>query len=82
MADDRYLTIGDHTDFPVVGKLDALQRELDAGPASTVPTESPADGIVVAADFAGEDGERWLADLTDLVIAGTSVLTDNELMRQ
>lgn len=44
---------------PVVGKLDALQRELGEGPALTALEEAPADGVVAADDFAGQDGDRW-----------------------
>ncbi|MEJ2864338.1 GAF and ANTAR domain-containing protein [Actinomycetospora flava] len=59
LTDDHYLAIAEDTDFPVTGKLDALQRELGTGPATMVLAEPPADGVVVAADFAGEAGERW-----------------------
>lgn len=44
---------------PVVGKLDALQRELGEGPALTAVDEAPPDGVVAADDFAGQDGDRW-----------------------
>ncbi|MHC1563320.1 ANTAR domain-containing protein [Actinomycetospora sp. C-140] len=42
-----------------VTKLDRLQSELEEGPCITAILEPPADGIVVAPDLEGPDGERW-----------------------
>ncbi|MEJ2863062.1 GAF and ANTAR domain-containing protein [Actinomycetospora flava] len=58
LLDERYEAFTRATEVPVVGTLDALQREVD-GPARTVLTEPPADGVVRATDLAGDDGERW-----------------------
>lgn len=44
---------------PVVGKLDALQRELGEGPALAALADVPADGVATAEDLAGGDRERW-----------------------
>jgi hypothetical protein len=44
---------------PVVGKLDALQRDLGEGPALIALGDAPADGVAAAEDFAGGDRERW-----------------------
>ncbi|NMO94090.1 GAF and ANTAR domain-containing protein [Actinomycetospora sp. TBRC 11914] len=57
-ADDRPADL-DAPATPVVGKLDALQRELGEGPAVTALADAPADGVVAAGDFAGEDRDRW-----------------------
>lgn len=43
----------------VSGVLDALQGERGDGPAATVLAQAPADGTVVAEDFAGQDRDRW-----------------------
>lgn len=43
----------------VVGDLDALQRETGEGPAARALGDAPADGVVVAEDFAGQDRDRW-----------------------
>jgi hypothetical protein len=44
---------------PAVGPLDALQGDLGEGPAVTALEDAPADGVVVAEDFAGQDRDRW-----------------------
>ncbi|MHC1559019.1 GAF domain-containing protein [Actinomycetospora sp. C-140] len=45
----------------VVGPLDALQAELGEGPAMTVLSRAPTDGVVAVHDFAGGDRHRWPA---------------------
>jgi hypothetical protein len=44
---------------PGVTKLDQLQSELHEGPCITAMDEPAADGVVLADDLAGADGDRW-----------------------
>ncbi|HEY2193430.1 MAG TPA: GAF and ANTAR domain-containing protein [Actinomycetospora sp.] len=55
---DCYLPTANAAPASVVA-LDALQGGCGEGPAATALTDPPADGTVLAEDFAGPDGDRW-----------------------
>jgi hypothetical protein len=40
-------------------RLDEIQAELGEGPCISAADEPPADGIIMAADLAGDDAARW-----------------------
>ncbi|MCD2195362.1 ANTAR domain-containing protein [Actinomycetospora endophytica] len=44
---------------PGVTKLDQLQSELREGPCVSAMDDPAADGVVLADDLAGPDGDRW-----------------------
>lgn len=46
---------------PDVRRLDELQSELQEGPCVTAAAAPPGDGVVLAADLAGRDRDRWPA---------------------
>ncbi len=48
-----------HATSDTVFELDRLQAELDEGPCITAADEPPPDGVILARDLAGADGERW-----------------------
>jgi hypothetical protein len=66
----------------VVTELDRRQSELGEGPCITTVDEPPADGIVVAQDLAGEDGERWPRFARLAVEAGYRAMMSTELTGQ
>jgi hypothetical protein len=48
-----------HPSTDAIGKLDRTQSELYEGPCISAIDDPPAEGIVIAQDFAGEDARRW-----------------------
>jgi hypothetical protein len=59
LLDDRCFPALQTIGPPVVGPLDALQRQGPGGPVQTLLAETPADGVLVVDDLSGPDGERW-----------------------
>jgi hypothetical protein len=62
-----------------IGKLDDRQSELDEGPCITAIEDPPESGVVVAADFAGDDAQRWPRFAPLVVEAGYRALMSTEL---
>ena len=48
-----------HPTSDLIRKLDELQSELHEGPCIRAIEDPPENGIVIAQDLAGDDGERW-----------------------
>lgn len=40
-------------------RLDEIQAELNEGPCISASDDPPPDGVIMAADLAGEDASRW-----------------------
>jgi hypothetical protein len=71
-----------HPTHPAVTKLDRLQAELVEGPCITAIEEPPEDGIVVADDLAGADGERWPRFAPHAVEAGYQAMMSTQLSHE
>ncbi|WP_243418414.1 GAF and ANTAR domain-containing protein [Actinomycetospora cinnamomea] len=48
-----------HTTSPTITKLAELQAELGEGPCMSALHEPPENGIILAQDLGGADGQRW-----------------------
>ncbi|GLZ49721.1 transcriptional regulator [Actinomycetospora sp. NBRC 106375] len=64
---------------PAVTKLDRLQSDLEEGPCITAILEPPDDGIVLAGDLEGADGERWPRFTPHAVEAGYHSMVSAQL---
>ena len=62
-----------------VNELDQLQSQLREGPCISAILEPPEDGIVIAQDLAGEDGERWPGFAPKAVDAGYRAMMSTQL---
>jgi hypothetical protein len=62
-----------------IGKLDERQSELNEGPCITAIGDPPETGVVLAADFAGADAERWPRFAPLVVEAGYRALMSTQL---
>ncbi|GAA4776293.1 GAF and ANTAR domain-containing protein [Actinomycetospora chlora] len=71
-----------HPTHPAITKLDRLQAELAEGPCITAIEEPPDDGIVVADDLDGADGERWPRFAPQAVEAGYHSMMSTQLSHE
>jgi hypothetical protein len=71
-----------HPTHPAVTKLDQLQSELEEGPCITAIEEPPEDGVVVAQDLAGADGQRWPRFAPQAVEAGYLSMMSTQLSHE
>jgi hypothetical protein len=71
-----------HPTHPAITKLDRLQAELTEGPCITAIEEPPADGIVIAEDLEGADGERWPRFAPHAVEAGYRSMMSTQLSHE
>jgi hypothetical protein len=62
-----------------IGKLDDIQSQLHEGPCITAIEDPPAEGTVLARDFAGADAERWPRFASYAVEAGYRTLMSTQL---
>ncbi|MDD7968087.1 GAF and ANTAR domain-containing protein [Actinomycetospora lemnae] len=68
-----------HPTNDTVTELDQLQSTLRQGPCITALEDPPEDGIVVAMDLAGDDGQRWPDFAPAAVEAGYRSLMSTQL---
>ena len=68
-----------HPTSDAIRKLDETQSELHEGPCITAIEDPPANGLVIAHDFAGTDAERWPHYAPAAVEAGYRALTSTQL---
>jgi len=68
-----------HPTTETIRKLDEIQSELHQGPCITALEDPPSNGIVVASDLAGEDGQRWPEFAPRAVEAGYRGLMSTQL---
>jgi hypothetical protein len=74
-----------HPTSDAIRKLDETQGQLYEGPCITALDDPPGNGVVVAQDLAGADGERWPRFAPEAVGAGyrglmsTTLSTDGGL---
>ncbi len=62
-----------------ITKLDTLQTELREGPCITAIEHPGEDGVVVAQDLAGDDGDRWPRFAPQAVEAGFRAILSTQL---
>jgi hypothetical protein len=62
-----------------VTELEALQSCLQEGPSITAIRAAPTDGVVVAQDLAGADGDRWPEFAPKAVEAGYPAMMSTQL---